>query len=144
MVGSQVIGSAGRALTHTTGGRNEESALNNMVAQMFKDQLGQNNANFIGGVQNPGGTRTNIDAGGDITYKEAALVLPFANSLMTTELTGAQVKQMLEQQWQPAGTSRPFLSLGLSNNVTYTYDESRAAGDRITAIYVAGKPIDRR
>ena len=68
-------------------------------------------------------------------------MLPFANTLMTTQLTGAQVKTMLEQQWQPAESRRPFLALGLSDNVSYTYDESRPAGERIANIVVDGTPI---
>ncbi|WP_394276018.1 bifunctional metallophosphatase/5'-nucleotidase [Luteococcus sp.] len=124
--------------------RATESSLSNMVAQMFFDVLGNGDADFIG-VQNPGGTRADLPAG-EISYQAAAAVLPFANTLMTTQLTGAQVKTMLEQQWQTNadGTtpSRPYLQLGLSKNVTYTYDESRPAGDRITSIAVNGAPID--
>ncbi|WP_426625211.1 5'-nucleotidase C-terminal domain-containing protein [Leifsonia sp. McL0607] len=59
----------------------------------------------------------------------------------------AQFTQALEQQWQrnAAGTvpSRPFLDLGLSKNVSYTYDATRLEGDRITSIVVNGAPIDR-
>lgn len=117
-----------------------ESPMSNMVAQMFYDKLGAGNPEFIG-VQNPGGTRANFDTG-EITYAEAAAVLPFANTLMTTQLTGAQVKTMLEQQWQPEGASRPYLALGLSDNVSHTYDPTRPAGDRIIDIFINGNPID--
>lgn len=122
-----------------------ESTMSNMVAEMFADVLGGTDPNFIG-VQNPGGTRGDFNPG-NVTYAEAAAVLPFANTLMTTQLTGAQVKVMLEQQWQqvPPGAnppSRPYLALGLSSNVSYTYDESRALNDRITGVYVNGAPID--
>ncbi|MGC3003612.1 5'-nucleotidase C-terminal domain-containing protein [Streptomyces sp. G35A] len=41
-----------------------------------------------------------------MTYKQAAQVLPFANTLTTTRITGAQFKKVLEQQWQRAGTAR--------------------------------------
>lgn len=75
-------------------------------------------------------------------------MLPFANTLTTTKITSAQFKKVLEQQWQRAGTgevpSRPYLQLGVSSNVTYTYDESRKEGDRITSVWVNGKPIDPR
>lgn len=124
----------------TAGTRNTESPMLNLVAQMYAEVLGDSDE-FIG-VQNPGGTRDSWDAG-PITYGEAAATLPFANSLFTTRLTGAQVKQVLEQQWQPDGASRPFLQLGLSKNVTYTYDESRPRGDRITSVSINGKPIDK-
>ncbi|WP_425307206.1 5'-nucleotidase C-terminal domain-containing protein [Ammonicoccus fulvus] len=135
-----IVGSDGRVSDN----RAVESTMTDLVAEMFRQQLGAGADDFIG-VQNPGGTRADFDAG-EITYAEAAAVLPFANTLMTTQLTGAQVKTMLEQQWQRTAAgevpSRPYLQLGLSANVTYTYDESRAEGDRITSISVNGAPID--
>lgn len=146
-IGAKVIGNASQAISTTMGNadvRNVESPMSNTIAEMFFDTLSNGNPEFIG-IQNPGGTRDSFNQG-EITYKEAALALPFANSLMTTQITGAQFKTVLEQQWQRKadGTvpSRPFLRLGLSRNVSYTYDESRPEGDRITGIFIAGAPID--
>lgn len=118
-----------------------ESTMSNLVAQMFRDVLAGGDPDFIG-VQNPGGTRADFASAGDITYAEAAGVLPFANTLMTTQLTGAQIRTMLEQQWQPEGKSRPYLALGLSDNVSYTYDESLPTGARILDVWVSGQPLD--
>lgn len=150
IIGSRVIAkstapaSRGLKADGTPDNRAVESTMSNMVAQMFFDTLGKGDADFIG-VQNPGGTRADLPAG-DITYAQAAAILPFANTLMTTQVTGAQVKTMLEQQWQTNADgsipSRAYLQLGLSKNVTYTYDESRPMGDRITSIAVNGKAID--
>ncbi len=149
-VGERVIASSTAPITRgvnangTLDNRAVESTASDQVAQMFYDTLSNGDADFIG-VQNPGGTRADLPAG-DITYAAAAAVLPFANTLMTTQITGAQVKTMLEQQWQTNadGTipSRAYLQLGLSENVTYTYDETRPIGDRITSISVNGAPID--
>nr|WP_185711125.1 5'-nucleotidase C-terminal domain-containing protein [Arachnia propionica] len=146
-IGAKVIGNATQAISTTMGNadvRNVESPMSNAIAEMFFDTLNNGNPEFIG-IQNPGGTRDSFNQG-DITYKEAALALPFANSLMTTQITGAQFKTVLEQQWQRKSDgsvpSRPFLRLGLSRNVTYTYDESRPEGDRITGIFINGSPID--
>jgi 5'-nucleotidase len=81
------------------------------------------------------------DADGSVSYREA--LRPCSPShLMTVKLTGAQVKQVLEQQWQPAGSARPFLKLGVSKELTYTYDPAAAAGSHITGIRVNGAPID--
>ena len=81
-----------------------------------------------------------------MTYREAANVQPFANTLVTTELTGAQLKLLLEQQWQrdPDGNipSRPFLRLGTSKGFTWTEDSSRAEGDRITGMWLDGDAIE--
>ena len=63
-----------------------------------------------------------------LTYKQAANVQPFANTLVNMDLTGAQIKATLEQQWQPAGASRPFLRLGTSEGFTYSYDATLPAG----------------
>ncbi|MEL4503419.1 bifunctional UDP-sugar hydrolase/5'-nucleotidase [Luteococcus sp. H138] len=150
IIGSRVIATSTGAVSRglkadgSPDNRAVESSMSNMVAQMFYDTLSKGDQDFIG-VQNPGGTRADLPAG-EISYANAAAILPFANTLMTTQITGAQVKTMLEQQWQTnadgSTPSRPYLQLGLSKNVTYTYDESRPAGDRITSIAVNGKPID--
>ncbi len=83
---------------------------------------------------------------GAVTYQEANSVLPFGNDLWTTTLTGAKVKELLEQQWQRDESgdvpSRPYLALALSSNVGYTYDPTRPEGDRITSIEIGGKPVD--
>ena len=62
-------------------------------------------------------------------------------------LTGAQFKTLLEQQWQTDAngnvpTSRPYLQLGLSDNVTYTYDASAAQGAHITSVTIDGAALD--
>ena len=41
-----------------------------------------------------------------LTFKQAAEVQPFANGLVNMDLTGAQIKAALEQQWQPGACRR--------------------------------------
>jgi 5'-nucleotidase len=77
-----------------------------------------------------------------VTYAEANSVLPFVNNIWTVDLTGAQLEDVLEQQWQPSGSSRPFLALGLSDNVRVTQDASRPVGSRITSVVINGTPLD--
>ncbi|MFC0645900.1 ExeM/NucH family extracellular endonuclease [Cellulomonas phragmiteti] len=150
--GSYVDGVYVGSAPGTTTGRDDrsrESTLGSLVADALVDTL---SAPERGGAQigvvNPGGMRAELlyAPDGTITYAEANAVLPFVNNLWTTTLTGAQVVTMLEQQWQTNadGTipSRPYLQLGLSDNVAYTYDVSRELGDRITSVTVDGEPID--
>ena len=103
------------------------------------------------GVTNPGGLRADLfyalkapeTQDGIVRVSEAADVQPFANNLWTIDMTAEQFKVVLEQQWQrnADGTvpSRPYLQLGLTDNVEYTYDPMRPEGDRITGIWVDGK-----
>ncbi|WP_322098168.1 ExeM/NucH family extracellular endonuclease [Nakamurella alba] len=134
----------------TSENRGGESTLGNLVAEV---QRWATTAPESGAAQiafmNPGGLRAdmvgNAGAAGTypaaLTYKQAATVQPFANTLVNMDLTGAQIKQVLEQQWQPAGASRPFLKLGISEGFTYTYDPAKAAGSRITGMWLDGEPI---
>jgi 5'-nucleotidase len=123
--------------------------LGNLVADSLVDALKSPDTGGAEiGVVNPGGLRNELyfAPDGTITYAEANSVLPFVNNLWTTSLSGAQFKTLLEQQWQTHadGTvpSRPYLQLGLSKNVGYTYDAARPAGDRITSIRVDGNLMD--
>ncbi len=133
---------AGNPIVENRGG---ESTLGNLVAEIQRWKTGADI-----GVMNPGGLRDDLigtdDLAGPVTYREAANVQPFANTLETTELTGAQVKLLLEQQWQrdPDGNipSRPFLRLGTSKGFTFTEDSSKAEGNRITGMWLNGVAID--
>ncbi|PJI93841.1 2',3'-cyclic-nucleotide 2'-phosphodiesterase (5'-nucleotidase family) [Luteimicrobium subarcticum] len=141
--------------TDPTKGRDDrasESALGNFVADALRDTLAPESRGGADiGVVNPGGLRAELFKGDDgvITYGEANSVLPFVNNLWTVTLTGAQFKELLEQQWQTDASgnrpTRPYLNLGLSDNVTYTVDTLDAAatpGNHITSVYVDGKPLD--
>lgn len=164
VIGNQPIGSVTAdittAFTRPTSGpaarddRSSESALGNLVANALVTTL---KPELLGGAEigvvNPGGLRADLgfaasgaEGDGVVTYAEANAVLPFVNNLGTTTLTGAQFTTVLEQQWQTNadGTipTRPFLNLGLSDNVNYTYDATRATGDRITSVTIDGLPID--
>ncbi|KDA06414.1 5'-nucleotidase [Microbacterium sp. CH12i] len=131
--------------TNASENRGGESTIGNFVADVHQWATGADIA-----LMNPGGIRANLtyasggadDADGNVTFREAATVQPFANTLVTVNLTGAQLKAVLEEQWQPAGSSRPFLKLGVSEGVQYTYDPTAAAGERITSITLNGSPID--
>jgi 5'-nucleotidase len=156
VVGNQPVGKVSADITTAFAGspavrddRANESTLGNLVADSLVDTLKTPELGAAEiGVVNPGGLRNELyyAPDGTITYAEANAVLPFVNNLWTTSLTGAQFKTLLEQQWQtgPDGTvpSRPYLQLGLSRNVNYTYDAARTAGDRVTSIRINGALID--
>jgi predicted extracellular nuclease/2',3'-cyclic-nucleotide 2'-phosphodiesterase (5'-nucleotidase family) len=151
VLGAQPLGKieAGFSRAKFVGGaenRGGESTLNNLVAEV---QRWSTDADIA--FMNPGGLRADMPGTGTdyprtVTYKNAADVQPFANTLLTMGLTGSSIKKVLEQQWQrtAGGTvpSRPFLKLGVSNGFEYTYDPTRAEGDRITGMWLDGEAID--
>jgi len=118
----------------TTENRGGESTLGNIVAEVQrwateKPESGSAQIAFM----NPGGLRQDMvgsNAAGypaTLTYQQAAVVQPFANTLVNMQLTGAQIKTVLEQQWQRDAlnkvATRPFLRLGVSDGFTYTYSQ---------------------
>jgi 5'-nucleotidase len=75
---------------------------------------------------NPGGLRSDL-SNLAVTFGQLFNVLPFNNSLVTMDLTGAQILRLLEQQWerpQPAGGR----ILPVSNGFSYTWDARQPEG----------------
>jgi 5'-nucleotidase len=149
----KIAGGFGRArLANGDENRGGESTLGNLVAEVQRwatstPEAGAAQIAFM----NPGGLRANMTGVGggypaDLTYKQAAVVQPFANTLVNMKMTGAQIKTVLEQQWQtnPGGAapSRPFLRLGVSDGFFATYDPTKAEGSRVTSMSLNGKAID--
>ena len=130
--------------------RGGESTLGNFVSDVQLSATADLDTEIA--FMNPGGLRTDLmfeanpdttgDADGVVTFREAAEVQPFANWLFVMSLTGEQIFSVLEEQWQPEGSSRPFLKLGVSEGFTYTYDPDAPAGSRITAAYLNGELLD--
>ncbi|WP_018157293.1 bifunctional metallophosphatase/5'-nucleotidase [Demetria terragena] len=152
-IGKEKIGTKTAPITRalnddgTPDNRMRESRLSNLIAQSYVESI--NKPGRPGGVDigvmNPGGVRADLGGNDEaITYADAATIMPFNNTIVTKDLTGAQIKQVLEEQWQPEGSSRPFLKLGLSENVTYTYDPNAGDGKRITTVMVDGKELDEK
>ncbi|MCT2295201.1 5'-nucleotidase C-terminal domain-containing protein, partial [Brachybacterium muris] len=132
--------------------RSRFSAAGNMLADSMKwfleDRGGYEGQEIIG-FMNPGGIRAEFwyeasgsEGDGVVTYAEANNVTPFGNTLNSGEVTGAQFKQILEEQWRIADGKEAFLAFGVSENVTYAYDPTRELGDRIIDLKINGEPID--
>ncbi|SIS56357.1 5'-nucleotidase [Corynebacterium appendicis CIP 107643] len=121
--------------------RGVESSLSNLLAEAAKWSVAANSSVTPDiGIMNAGGVRDDLPAG-EVTYKQAFSVQPFGNENSYKTLKGADFKEALEQQWKP-GQDRPRLALGLSNNVSYTYNPDAEQGERITSITIDGKPMD--
>ncbi len=140
-IANRLVGSAAGDLTRVAG-PSGETTMGNLIADA---QLASTSAADAGGAQiafqNIGGIRADILAAtisggelvGQITYGEAFSVQPFANNLMTVTLTGAQIEELLEQQWFTGGvdrSSKPMI-LQPSAGFQYSFDPTRPAGNRV-------------
>ena len=125
-----------------------ESPLGDVIADA---QLAYTKA---GGAQlafmNPGGIRADFDADlssggeavGEVTYGEAFTVQPFNNLVVTQTFTGAQIKDVLEQQFVGFGGQTTQRILQVSGGITYTWSSSAPAGSKVSALALNGTPID--
>ncbi|MBT2640982.1 bifunctional 2',3'-cyclic-nucleotide 2'-phosphodiesterase/3'-nucleotidase [Bacillus sp. ISL-41] len=118
---NEVIGTSLSYISRDTSASGE-SAMGNLVADAMRWETGTDFA-----FMNSGGVRADIDAG-EITWKEAFTVQPFGNDLVKMNVTGEVIKTLLEQQWGSKVRIMPISGLKV------TYDDSRAAGDRIVSI----------
>ncbi len=109
-----------------------ESALGNLIADAQRLRTG---AQFA--FMNISGIRADLRAG-DVTWGDLFAVHPFGNDLVTMDLTGAQIRTLLEQQWLFTPGVRSLQVSGLS----YTWNAQAPPGSRVVAIRdAAGAPL---
>jgi len=148
-IGNRVIGTITADITNG-GNRQIETPMQNLIADEI---LAATQAPEDGGAQialmNPGGVRapfvySQISGGeqpGEITYGEAFTVQPFGNFLVVMDLTGAQVKAILEQQFFPR-PPRARLFMGISDGLTYDWSQSAPQGSAVSNLRLNGVLID--
>ncbi|MFA7437667.1 MAG: bifunctional metallophosphatase/5'-nucleotidase [Castellaniella sp.] len=139
---------AGRLAAPATRARqaNGESILGRIVADAI---LAATQAPEHGGAQlafmNSGGVRADLipDATGQVSNGQLYAVQPFGNTLMVITLSGDELRQVLEQQFD-SGTNTidtPRI-LQVSHGFGYAYDRSAPAGQRISQMHLHGEPIE--
>ncbi|MCB9795261.1 MAG: 5'-nucleotidase C-terminal domain-containing protein [Alphaproteobacteria bacterium] len=88
------------------------------------------------GIQNAGGVRVDL-ASGDFSIGDAYTLLPFSNTLVTLEMSGAQVVTMLEDALSNAlddgGSSGSY---PYASGLRYDVDASQAEGSRVSNVEV--------
>ncbi len=109
-----------------------ESSFGDLVADAMRSASGAAIA-----FENRGGIRTDIPAG-PITLREVFTALPFDDNIMSMDLAGHEVRELLEQS-----ASRGDTPLQVSG-MRVVFDMSKPAGQRAVSIEVAGKPLDER
>ena len=125
-------------------GPSGESTLGNLIADahLFGTAAPDKGGAVIA-FNNPGSLRAPIipDADGGVKYGELFKAQPFQNDLIIMTLTGKQIKNLLEQQFN--GSDRIRL-LGVSKGFSYTWDNARPRGEKVLAgsMRLNGTPVD--
>lgn len=114
--------------------RTKETNLGNLSSDAVRVATGADVA-FVNG----GGIRASIPAG-DITKGKIAEVFPFGNTIHLKKITGSDLIEVLENSVSgyPA-TQGAFLQV---SGLTFSFDEGKEAGNRVTDVTVGGNPLD--
>lgn len=131
-----VIGTITTDITRTNNAAGE-SALGDVIADAQLDATDDPGfGEAVVAFMNPGGIRDDLifaetpggEAPGEVTFGEAFSVQPFGNSLVTMTLTGAQIHDLLEEQWE--GQTFPRI-LQVSDGFSYEWSLAAADGDKV-------------
>ena len=122
-----------------------ESALGNLIADA---QLHATRSPETGGAQlsfmHAGGIRADLapDEQGLVRYGQLFAVQPFGNNVVVKTYTGAQIRQLLELQFEfPINPAERTRVLSVSQGFSYRYDLSQPVGARVSAITLHGEAL---
>ena len=87
------------------------------------------------------GGRVAANTAVDVTYGDVYATQPFHNHLVAMTLTGQQVRDLLQQQWQDTTSDKPSLLI-VSSTLSFGWRSSAKAADRLVNIMIHGQPID--
>ena len=126
-------------------GANGESVMGRIVVDSI---LAATQAPEAGGAQlafmNSGGVRADLlpDSAGNLNYGQLYSVQPFGNTLMVQTMTGEQIRQVLEQQFNSgSNTVKSPRILQVSEGFGYAFDVAAPAGQRISQMVLQGMPL---
>ncbi|NIK76533.1 2',3'-cyclic-nucleotide 2'-phosphodiesterase/3'-nucleotidase/5'-nucleotidase [Paenibacillus castaneae] len=136
------VGTTDGTITRTDA-YNNEAALGNLIADAMRGADfgdGEGAADF--GFMNPGGIRADLPKG-DVTFGDLTKIQPFGNTLVKLTLTGAQIKTLLQQQWNVKADGTADTKTLQIAGLKYTAYMGLPAAERITSLtLVDGTPID--
>ncbi len=114
--------------------RTQETNLGNLLTDAVREYTGADVA-----VWNGGGIRASADLG-EITLEKALEIFPFLNEVVTVEVSGATLIQILEHGVgsfpEVAGK---FLQV---SGLRFYFNPNNPAGERVLCVYVSGELLD--
>lgn len=145
MARNRPVATLPQPLTRKVAATGFDSPLGNAIADAqyaFAHTPGQVDVSFInaGSIRNdlPTGTPTQNVA---VTYSDLYAVQPFGNNLIRMQLSGAQLLEVLQQQWQGHGAEDPQ-KLFVSDGFSYRWNPQAGLAQRVQDVRVHGQPLD--
>ncbi len=150
------VGRISGDITRDTDDSRENAAGDLIADAQLADTDDADRGAAVGALMNPGGVRADFvyaagsEGPGIVTYEEAFTVQPFNNNVTTQTFTGAQLLDVLKDQW--CGSNSAPTVLLPSASINYTYDLSIAADilgkpcagapNPVTGVTIGGTALD--
>ncbi|WP_340015097.1 5'-nucleotidase C-terminal domain-containing protein [Paenibacillus sp. FSL K6-1318] len=136
------VGTTDGSVTRTDA-YNNEAPLGNLIADAMRQaDFGDKASVADFAFMNPGGIRADLPQG-DVTFADLAKIQPFGNTLVKLELTGEQVKTLLQQQWGTNADGTPNTKTLQISGLKYAADFNKPVAERITGLSLEdGTPLD--
>jgi 5'-nucleotidase len=118
--------------------RTRETNIANFIADSFRRAARADVA-----LVNGGSIRADaLVSSGEVTLRDVLSILPFNNDLVKISVTGETLRQALEHGVSRTGPGSEPGRFPQVSGLTYAFDASRPAGQRVTEINVGGRPLD--
>jgi 5'-nucleotidase len=118
--------------------RQKETNVGNFIADSYRSAAGAD----IGFV-NGGSVRADLIYNpGILTKRDVISILPFNNPIVKIEITGAVLREVLEHGVARSAEDNEPGRFPQVSGMSFKFDASRPAGNRVTEITVGGKPLD--
>ena len=109
-----------------------DSALGDLVADAQRSVM-ETDVAFV----TTGTLRSDLKKG-NVTWGDLFTIQPFSGTVVSMKLSGQQIRDALERQWQEP---LPPHNLAVSG-LTYTYDPTKPAGSRVQEVLIGRVPLD--
>ncbi|WP_051317046.1 bifunctional metallophosphatase/5'-nucleotidase [Ectobacillus panaciterrae] len=112
--------------------RNGQSSLGTLLADAQRKAMATS-ISFV----NPGSIRADLQQG-EVTWGALFTVQPFGHKLVKMNMTGKEIRDVLNEQWQDNDTNMLQVS-----GISYTWESTQPKGNRVGAILLEdGSPVE--
>jgi 5'-nucleotidase len=120
--------------------RNKETNIGNFIADAYRNAVGADVA-----LVNGGSIRADLTYNpGVLTKRDVLSILPFNNPIVKTEVSGKLLREILEHGVARSAEDNEPGRFPQISGMSFKFDVSKPAGNRVIEILVGGKPVDEK
>jgi len=138
---SEPVGMSGVVLDALSlSNRTKETNIGNFIADAYRNAVKSDVA-----LVNGGSIRADLTYNpGVLTKRDVLSILPFNNPIVKVEISGKTLREVLEHGVARSAEDNEPGRFPQISGMSFKYDVSKPAGNRVSGILVGGKPLDEK